>query len=166
MTCCAAFGNRITIYNPLPEIKLFRIRSTSSVRLNKYYGGYSFAKQIFCSNVFPPQNNYLEQKKLGVHYDSLRILEWDKLCDLVSSFAGTSLGREASKMLYEDIQRDVKVLRSACKIHLRMNVPSLLYVSLCLGLKLGPTGLCILVPLAAFGMQDGRRQDKSFLSCM
>ncbi|XP_057987387.1 uncharacterized protein LOC131169127 isoform X1 [Hevea brasiliensis] len=108
MTCCAAFGNRITIYNPLPEIKLFRIRSSSSVRLNKYYGGYSFPKQIFCSNVFPPQNNYLELKKLGVHYDSLRILEWDKLCDLVSSFAGTSLGREASKLQLWSLNKSYK----------------------------------------------------------
>ncbi|XP_038977057.1 endonuclease MutS2 isoform X2 [Phoenix dactylifera] len=29
--------------------------------------------------------------------DSLRLLEWDKVCDSVSSFAGTALGREATK---------------------------------------------------------------------
>ncbi|KAK8958055.1 hypothetical protein KSP39_PZI000727 [Platanthera zijinensis] len=29
--------------------------------------------------------------------DSLRLLEWDKVCELVSSFAGTQLGRETSK---------------------------------------------------------------------
>ncbi|XP_010442981.1 PREDICTED: uncharacterized protein LOC104725928 [Camelina sativa] len=29
--------------------------------------------------------------------DSLRVLEWDKLCDVVASFARTSLGREATK---------------------------------------------------------------------
>ncbi|CAN4089432.1 unnamed protein product [Withania somnifera] len=29
--------------------------------------------------------------------DSLRVLEWDKLCDSVASFAGTSLGKEALK---------------------------------------------------------------------
>ncbi|XP_021601898.1 endonuclease MutS2 isoform X2 [Manihot esculenta] len=98
MTCCAAFGNRITICNPLPVNKLFRFSDVSSVRLNKYCGGHRFPKQIFCSTVFLPQNNYLEQKKDGVHYDSLRVLEWDKLCDLVSSFAGTSLGREATKV--------------------------------------------------------------------
>ncbi|KAI4307000.1 hypothetical protein L6164_030235 [Bauhinia variegata] len=33
----------------------------------------------------------------SIHYDSLRVLEWDKLCDLVASFATTSLGREAVK---------------------------------------------------------------------
>lgn len=33
----------------------------------------------------------------SVHRDSLRVLEWDKLCDCVSSFARTALGREATK---------------------------------------------------------------------
>ncbi|XP_015932174.1 uncharacterized protein LOC107458479 [Arachis duranensis] len=33
----------------------------------------------------------------SIHYDSLRVLEWDKLSDLVASFATTSLGREALK---------------------------------------------------------------------
>ncbi|XVF53264.1 hypothetical protein PTKIN_Ptkin05aG0085400 [Pterospermum kingtungense] len=33
-----------------------------------------------------------------VKYDSLRVLEWDKLCDSVSSFARTSLGRQATKV--------------------------------------------------------------------
>ncbi|KAK6250833.1 hypothetical protein SCA6_004838 [Theobroma cacao] len=32
-----------------------------------------------------------------VKYDSLRVLEWDKLCDSVASFARTSLGRQATK---------------------------------------------------------------------
>ncbi|KAL6127324.1 hypothetical protein ACLB2K_075365 [Fragaria x ananassa] len=35
--------------------------------------------------------------KSQVHYDSLRVLEWDKLCDSVSAFARTPLGREATK---------------------------------------------------------------------
>lgn len=30
--------------------------------------------------------------------DSLRVLEWDKLCDVVASFARTSLGRQATKV--------------------------------------------------------------------
>ncbi|KAF7816605.1 endonuclease MutS2 isoform X1 [Senna tora] len=34
----------------------------------------------------------------SIHYDSLRVLEWDKLCDLVASFASTSLGHEALKV--------------------------------------------------------------------
>ncbi|XP_050384998.1 uncharacterized protein LOC126801623 isoform X2 [Argentina anserina] len=35
--------------------------------------------------------------KSQVHYDSLRVLEWDKLCDSVAAFARTPLGREATK---------------------------------------------------------------------
>ncbi|XP_060963557.1 uncharacterized protein LOC133033039 [Cannabis sativa] len=38
-----------------------------------------------------------EENNSGVYYDSLRVLEWDKLCDCVASFARTSLGREATK---------------------------------------------------------------------
>lgn len=34
----------------------------------------------------------------SIHHDSLRVLEWDKLSDLVSSFATTSLGRHALKV--------------------------------------------------------------------
>ncbi|KOM48112.1 hypothetical protein LR48_Vigan07g181600 [Vigna angularis] len=33
----------------------------------------------------------------SIHHDSLRVLEWDKLCDVVASFATTSLGRQALK---------------------------------------------------------------------
>lgn len=36
----------------------------------------------------------------SVHFDSLRVLEWDKLCDLVASFATTSLGGEATKVYF------------------------------------------------------------------
>ncbi|PRQ60619.1 putative endonuclease MutS2, P-loop containing nucleoside triphosphate hydrolase [Rosa chinensis] len=35
--------------------------------------------------------------KSQVHLDSLRVLEWDKLCDSVAGFARTPLGREATK---------------------------------------------------------------------
>lgn len=36
----------------------------------------------------------------SIHHDSLRVLEWDKLSDLVASFATTSLGREAVKVCF------------------------------------------------------------------
>ena len=32
--------------------------------------------------------------------DSLKLLEWDKLCDSVSSFASTSLAKQALKVLF------------------------------------------------------------------
>lgn len=38
-----------------------------------------------------------QAKNSSVLLDSLRILEWDKLCDSVASFAGTPLGRQATK---------------------------------------------------------------------
>lgn len=34
----------------------------------------------------------------SVILDSLRVLEWEKLCDSVATFAGTSLGKEALKV--------------------------------------------------------------------
>ncbi|GAU25362.1 hypothetical protein TSUD_217000 [Trifolium subterraneum] len=54
-----------------------------------------------------PTNNKLKHRRqtqtlvvaaaASIHHDSLRVLEWDKLSDLVSSFATTSLGRHALK---------------------------------------------------------------------
>ncbi|XP_058084489.1 uncharacterized protein LOC131232270 [Magnolia sinica] len=38
------------------------------------------------------------QKSSSLLSDTLRLLEWDKVCDSVASFAGTSLGREATKV--------------------------------------------------------------------
>jgi len=37
----------------------------------------------------------------SIHHDSLRVLEWDKLCDVVASFATTSLGRQALKVPFQ-----------------------------------------------------------------
>ncbi|MED6160234.1 hypothetical protein PIB30_049512 [Stylosanthes scabra] len=45
----------------------------------------------------PPSSSSSSSSSSSIHYDSLRVLEWDKLCDLVASFATTSLGREALK---------------------------------------------------------------------
>lgn len=39
-----------------------------------------------------------DRNKHSIHFDSLRALEWDKLCDSVASFARTSLGRQAIKV--------------------------------------------------------------------
>jgi len=47
----------------------------------------------------PLQSNpYKASPKPSILSDSLRVLEWDKVCDSVASFAGTSLGREATKV--------------------------------------------------------------------
>ncbi|MCL7035746.1 hypothetical protein MKW94_011192 [Papaver nudicaule] len=48
----------------------------------------------------PLQSNSKEtcnHQRSSVLENSLRVLEWDKVCDSVASFAGTSLGREATK---------------------------------------------------------------------
>ncbi|XVE64523.1 hypothetical protein DITRI_Ditri07aG0107300 [Diplodiscus trichospermus] len=50
-----------------------------------------------------------------VKYDSLRVLEWDKLCDSVACFARTSLGRQATKTqlwsLNQTFQESLRLLQ-------------------------------------------------------
>ncbi|OMO97727.1 hypothetical protein COLO4_14395 [Corchorus olitorius] len=49
-------------------------------------------------NVYFKVSSSMEDRNQSrVKYDSLRVLEWDKLCDSVASFARTSLGRQATK---------------------------------------------------------------------
>lgn len=48
----------------------------------------------FVANLSP---SFSDRNKPSVHYHTLRVLEWDKLCDSVASFARTSLGRQATK---------------------------------------------------------------------
>ncbi|KAK4784230.1 hypothetical protein SAY86_018598 [Trapa natans] len=56
--------------------------------------------------------------------NSLRVLEWDKLCDSVACFAGTSLGREATKtqlgylnQTYEESLRLLEETNAAVEMH-------------------------------------------------
>ncbi|KAF8008330.1 hypothetical protein BT93_K2108 [Corymbia citriodora subsp. variegata] len=60
----------------------------------------------------------------SAHFQSLRVLEWDKLCDSVASFAGTSLGREATKarlwsldQTYEESTRLLSETNAAVEMH-------------------------------------------------
>ncbi|XP_019200541.1 PREDICTED: uncharacterized protein LOC109194106 isoform X2 [Ipomoea nil] len=60
----------------------------------------------------------------SVVLDSLRILEWDKVCDAVASFAGTSLGKEATKeqlwnlsRTYEDSLTLLQETSAALEMH-------------------------------------------------
>ncbi|XP_031095376.1 uncharacterized protein LOC115999664 isoform X1 [Ipomoea triloba] len=60
----------------------------------------------------------------SVVLDSLRILEWDKVCDVVASFAGTSLGKEATKeqlwnlsRTYEDSLTLLQETTAALEMH-------------------------------------------------
>ncbi|EXB24917.1 MutS2 protein [Morus notabilis] len=57
--------------------------------------GLSFKRRAsFVANLSP---SFSDRNKPSVHYHTLRVLEWDKLCDSVASFARTSLGRQATK---------------------------------------------------------------------
>ncbi|CAN8248230.1 unnamed protein product [Cochlearia groenlandica] len=52
---------------------------------------------LVSSSSSSPSSSLICKAKSQTHTDSLRVLEWDKLCDVVSSFARTSLGRQATK---------------------------------------------------------------------
>ncbi|KAL3524499.1 hypothetical protein ACH5RR_017333 [Cinchona calisaya] len=43
------------------------------------------------------QERVEEKETAAIVLDSLRVLEWDKVCDSVASFAGTSLGKQAAE---------------------------------------------------------------------
>ncbi|KMT16438.1 hypothetical protein BVRB_3g050620 isoform B [Beta vulgaris subsp. vulgaris] len=65
-----------------------------------------------------------EKSKPRVLINSTRVLEWDKVCDAVSSFAGTSLGRLASKeqlcsfdQTYEESLMLLRQTNAAVEIH-------------------------------------------------
>ncbi|XP_042489693.1 endonuclease MutS2 isoform X2 [Macadamia integrifolia] len=76
----AQFGNSIAVISwafPAPRL---------SVR---------FITRAFLRQLHSNSNDVA--RKSAVLHDSLRVLEWDKVCDSVASFAGTPLGREATK---------------------------------------------------------------------
>ncbi|PQQ08980.1 endonuclease MutS2 isoform X1 [Prunus yedoensis var. nudiflora] len=76
-------GNPIVSLFPTP---------LATLTLTKFSNRANFLKRSSISSA-----NYQSHKISQAHYDSLRVLEWDKLCDSVASFARTSLGREATK---------------------------------------------------------------------
>ncbi|XP_031280212.1 uncharacterized protein LOC116138656 [Pistacia vera] len=81
MPLCAVFAHSISVFTiTTTSISINRSRSTRTRRNFRF----------FCS--FSPNHN-----KSGAELETLRVLEWDKLCNTVSSFARTSLGREATK---------------------------------------------------------------------
>ncbi|KAK4570953.1 hypothetical protein RGQ29_029706 [Quercus rubra] len=84
MNCCALFLNS-TIFPITINIKSVTFKNQSF-----------FLRQS--SVVSANLSTITKHKSLSsVHSNSLRVLEWDKLCDSVSSFATTSFGREATK---------------------------------------------------------------------
>ncbi|KAL8538171.1 hypothetical protein ACS0TY_000217 [Phlomoides rotata] len=69
-------------------------------------------------------NNGVSSNYPSVVVDSLRVLQWDQLCDCVASFAGTSLGKQATKEQLWDLEKSyegsVKLLeetKAAVEMH-------------------------------------------------
>ncbi|XWS50244.1 hypothetical protein CRYUN_Cryun12cG0071700 [Craigia yunnanensis] len=64
---------------------------------------------------FKVSSSIEDRNQSRVKYDSLRVLEWDKLCDSVASFARTSLGRHATKThlwsLNQTFQESLRLLQ-------------------------------------------------------
>ncbi|KAJ0246224.1 DNA mismatch repair protein MutS [Hirschfeldia incana] len=83
--------------------------------------------------------------------DSLRVLEWDKLCDVVASFARTSLGRQVTKKklwsLDQSFDESLKLLEET-EAAIRM----LEHGSFCLDLS------SIQISLAESGIRNGKRK--------
>ncbi|KAL3630745.1 hypothetical protein CASFOL_023729 [Castilleja foliolosa] len=56
-----------------------------------------FGKRLTAVALAVSGNGSSNRDHPSVVLDSLRVLQWDQLCDCVASFAGTSLGRQATK---------------------------------------------------------------------
>ncbi|XP_065861465.1 uncharacterized protein [Euphorbia lathyris] len=124
MVRCATFG-KMTIYAPLSAAKLFSIRNCNRIALRKKKNYGRLSTQKFCTTVLVSSTPNSQRSNLSaIHYDSLRVLEWDKLCDLVASFAGTFSGREVIKTQlwsldanYEESLRLLKETNAAIEMH-------------------------------------------------
>ncbi|GFZ16003.1 DNA mismatch repair protein MutS, type 2 [Actinidia rufa] len=81
-----------------------------------------FKTRAFLKKSLPSLPKHID--KSSVIHDSLRLLEWDKLCDSVASFAGTSFGKEATKaqlwslsQTYEESMRLLDETNAAVEMH-------------------------------------------------
>ncbi|CDY28796.1 BnaA02g09880D [Brassica napus] len=83
--------------------------------------------------------------------DSLRVLEWDKLCDVVASFARTSLGRQATKKklwsLDQSFDESLKLLEET-----EAAIKMLEHGSFCLDLS------SIQISLVELGIRNAKRK--------
>nr|VDD21632.1 unnamed protein product [Brassica oleracea] len=83
--------------------------------------------------------------------DSLRVLEWDKLCDVVASFARTSLGRQATKKklwsLDQSFDESLKLLEET-----EAAIKMLEHGSFCLDLS------SIQISLVEWGIRNAKRK--------
>ncbi|XP_050237449.1 uncharacterized protein LOC126687114 [Mercurialis annua] len=99
MVLYTAFFNRLTaIYAPPPVTKSF-INTNTVINLK-----FKKTTRNFESKIHSSQQQIKSSD--SIQYSSLKLLEWDKLCDLVSSFAATSLARRAIQVQLWSLNRN------------------------------------------------------------
>ncbi|KAK6155492.1 hypothetical protein DH2020_009740 [Rehmannia glutinosa] len=81
-------------------------------------------KRLVAVAVAVSGNRSVNSDQPSVVLDSLRVLQWDQLCDCVASFAGTSLGKQATKeqlwnldKAYESSIRLLEETEAAVEMH-------------------------------------------------
>ncbi|KAI3884208.1 hypothetical protein MKW92_006447 [Papaver armeniacum] len=90
--------NGMTIYSQSQMILSPPLYLSSTIRSNRYVSlRLKFGVQSFLKPLQSNSKEISNHQRSSVLENSLRVLEWDKVCDCVASFAGTSLGREATK---------------------------------------------------------------------
>ncbi|XP_022922841.1 uncharacterized protein LOC111430703 isoform X2 [Cucurbita moschata] len=117
MLSAAVFGHHLTWINsatlPVISVSSFRFQNRA-VPVH-----FSLSANLSVGNDIRGDRN-----RHSIHLDSLRALEWDKLCDSVASFARTSLGRQAIKAqlwslnrTYEESLRLLDETNAAVEMH-------------------------------------------------
>ncbi|KAL3846088.1 hypothetical protein ACJIZ3_003491 [Penstemon smallii] len=108
---------------PFPATNLAVSAITVSTRLAQFqfHNRTSLSAAAAVASRNPRVNN---SDQSSVILDSLRVLQWDQLCDCVASFAGTSLGVQATKeqlwnldKAYEDSMRLLEETNAAVEMH-------------------------------------------------
>ncbi|GMH09089.1 hypothetical protein Nepgr_010929 [Nepenthes gracilis] len=92
MLSSAVFGNKIA------TVSIISITSkTNTANANSRTFTVRFPVRSSLESLNQSSTSSENEGKPTVILNSLRVLEWEKLCDVVSSFAGTSSGRQATK---------------------------------------------------------------------
>lgn len=83
----------------------FAVQTTStSIISSASYRSIQFKTRAFLNKTASAN----DLKLPSVVSDSLRVLEWDKVCDSVASFAGTSLGQQTTKAKLWEVNQSYK----------------------------------------------------------
>ncbi|KAL1823978.1 hypothetical protein ACET3Z_010756 [Daucus carota] len=100
-----------------------RRKSNFVVQLN-FFTPSAFLNKSASSSSVPVENSISYSDQPAVVHNSLRLLQWDKLSHSVASFAGTSLGRQATEAqlwsldkTYEESLRLLEETKAAVEMH-------------------------------------------------